>query len=521
MILKAIPHKSKFFIIFLFFFSIIINQYYASMGVFPQDTFLHFDSGYRILKGEAPFKDYWTVSGPLVDYMQAFFFYLFGATWTSYILHASLFNALLTLSTYFVLRNFKLNTTYSFIYSFLFSVIAYPISGSPFVDLHATYLSILGIYSLILAFKTQKKIYWILVPPLLGFSFLAKQVPASYIIICIFLILILYSLRSKKLDFIKYSLFSSAIFIFFLLIFAKFKEISFYSFLDQYIFYPQTIGAERFKNLNLTFSGLVDHFKFIYIALIPFFFVNIKKIIFKKNYFKDNNFYIFITIIVLTFSLILSQLLTKNQTFISFLIPILTAFSHISLIDAKLKNENIIYFLIVLICLAITFKYHLRFNEGRKFHELQNVNLNLSTDAKKIHIKLSGLKWISHQYKDNPKEEVNLIKEIKNHLNQDSRNKMLITNYNFLSLLLDQTLISPSRSYAGDGTTEPLKGNKYEKKYKKLMDDLIKKNNISVIYVIDSSDGTNAFHYVNYYKHCFTKTHILKNLISYDLQRCQ
>ena len=113
--------------------------------------------------------------------MQAFFFYLFGATWTSYILHASLFNALLTLSTYFVLRNFKLNTTYSFIYSFLFSVIAYPISGSPFVDLHATYLSILGIYSLILAFKTQKKIYWILVPPLLGFSFLAKQVPASYI----------------------------------------------------------------------------------------------------------------------------------------------------------------------------------------------------------------------------------------------------------------------------------------------------------------------------------------------------
>ena len=97
MILKAIPHKSKFFIIFLFFFSIIINQYYASMGVFPQDTFLHFDSGYRILKGEAPFKDYWTVSGPLVDYMQAFFFYLFGATWTSYILHASLFNALLTL----------------------------------------------------------------------------------------------------------------------------------------------------------------------------------------------------------------------------------------------------------------------------------------------------------------------------------------------------------------------------------------------------------------------------------------
>ena len=83
-------HKEKILIFFLIFFSLLINQYYGNKGLFPLDSFSHFDSGFRILLGEYPFRDYWIVSGPLLDYIQAFFFYVFGANWQSYVLHLSL-----------------------------------------------------------------------------------------------------------------------------------------------------------------------------------------------------------------------------------------------------------------------------------------------------------------------------------------------------------------------------------------------------------------------------------------------
>ena len=74
MLSKIISYKSKFFILFLFLFSITINQHYGNRGAFPIDSFFHFDVAYRILNGEHPFSDFWTVSGPTVDYIQAIFF---------------------------------------------------------------------------------------------------------------------------------------------------------------------------------------------------------------------------------------------------------------------------------------------------------------------------------------------------------------------------------------------------------------------------------------------------------------
>ena len=150
---NALFNKENSFVIFLFLFSLLFNQYYGNQGIFPPDSFAHFDTGFRILIGEYPFRDYWLVSGPLGDYLQALFFYLFGVNWQSYILQASFINAVLTITTFIVLRNFELNIYYSFIYSLLFSVLAYPSSGTPFVDHHSALFSLLGIYFLILAFE--------------------------------------------------------------------------------------------------------------------------------------------------------------------------------------------------------------------------------------------------------------------------------------------------------------------------------------------------------------------------------
>ncbi|MDC1476295.1 glycosyltransferase family 39 protein, partial [Pelagibacteraceae bacterium] len=235
--------KENLYIVFLFLFSILINQHYGNKGVFPVDSFAHFDTGFRILLGEHPFKDYWVVSGPLVDYIQALFFYLFGVNWQVYIFHASVFNAIISISTFIILRSFKLNNLYSFIYSLFFSALAYPVSGTPFVDHHSAFFSLMGIYSLILGIKSEKKIYWILLPIFFGFAFLSKQVPSSYVMIVTIVVLTFFSLRKKKYYWVKYSLPSSFIFILFVAIFGIIQKISLTTFLNQYFFYPQTIGA--------------------------------------------------------------------------------------------------------------------------------------------------------------------------------------------------------------------------------------------------------------------------------------
>ena len=150
------------------------------------------------------------------------------------------------------------------------------------------------------------------------------------------------------------------------------------------------------------------------------------------------------------------------------------------------------------ICLFATIKYHLRFNENRKFHDLENINFQLSSDANKIDKKLSGLNWITYEFKNDPDEEIKMINQIQSYLRNDSRNKMLITNYSFFATILNEKTFSPSRVYAGDGTTNPIKGNKYVPKYKKLMIDLIKKNNISVIYITVPLDDSNIYDFMRF-----------------------
>ena len=145
--------------ILLFFVAVGLCHFTGSRGVFPIDSFAHYDSGYRVLNGEHPFKDYWVVSGPFVDYLQSIVFYIFGTSWQSYILNSSIINGIITLSTYYLFINLGLKKNLSFFYSICFAILAYPSSGTPFVDHHSAFLSILAIYSLIFALKTLSKFF--------------------------------------------------------------------------------------------------------------------------------------------------------------------------------------------------------------------------------------------------------------------------------------------------------------------------------------------------------------------------
>jgi hypothetical protein len=207
------------------------------------------------------------------------------------------------------------------------------------------------------------------------------------------------------------------------------------------------------------------------------------KIFSERDYLRKKDFLYFLILFSLALSLILHQLLTKNQIFIFFLIPVLAAFSHITLLNYQFKEKFFIPLIIVL-CIFITFKYHLRFNEDRKFHELSNINFSLSQSGNKIDKKFFGLKWISTEFRDNPKEEINLILKTISHLQKDEKKKMLMTHYAFFSAVLNQKLFSPTRYYTTHGVSHPTKDNRYFKTYQNFFIKKIKQNNINVIYTM-------------------------------------
>jgi len=523
MLLKKINNfitNDKFLLFIIFLVSFLINKNYANFGAFPIDTFLHFDSGFRILNGEYPIKDFWIVSGIVVDYLEALFFYLLGVSWKTHVIHSSLVNGIITLATYAVLRSFQLKKIYSFLYSLFFGILAYPPSGTPFVDHHAAFFALLGIYCFTLALNNKKDFYWILMPIFFGLSFFSKQVPGSYIILPLAIITIFYSIIKKEYNPIKYSLLGSAIFIIIVFFIGAAHGISLNAFFIQYILHPQSIAGERLNNLNFSFGSFVTHYKFIFLALIPLTYLNINNLFSNINYIKEKKFYIFLAILFYTVGLIFHQILTKNQIFIYFLCPLLFAFLKIYLNNLG-KSKKIIFLIILALTFSITVKYHLRFNENRKFHELINVNLNLSEEAYLIDKRLEGLKWITPHHGSNPKNEIDFLNNILKILKEDKRKKMVMTNYLFFSTIMNEKLYSPSKTYTLNGVSFPVKGNKYYLNYKNYFYEKIKNNEIKVIYIISlGSEIPNRYVYDYLDKNCIVEHIFTKQFKKYEINKC-
>ena len=62
--------------------------------------------------------------------------------------------------------------------------------------------------------------------------------------------------------------------------------------------------------------------------------------------------------------------------------------------------------------------------------------------------------------------------------------KMVLSNYSFLSVILDDEFFSTTRWHTFDGTDYPQVGNKYFESYKKLFLKNINENKIKIIYTV-------------------------------------
>ena len=498
--------------------SFFINFYYSNLGVLPQDTFAYYDTGYRVLNGAIPFKDYWTVSGPFIDYLQAILFSIFSVSWEAYIINGSIINSVITVIFYYTLNIYNQRRSLNLFYCICFSILANPSMGVPFPDHYSAFLSLIGILLFLVAIKNDKKIFWFLIPVFYFLAFFSKQSPASYLLLPLIVSSILYIYYYKKINFIKYFGISSLLCLIFLFIFFYLNKIDINQFLIQYIFFPQTIAEYRIKNYQFNIYNLFFQFKWIYIFLIPLSIIFLIQIFQNRISEKKEKFIINIIIIMTSSVLIFHQVITKNFIFIFFLIPFLGSFMHLILRNEK-KYKTLISIFLISVTLFATIKYHLRFNENRKMLNLEKIDLRLAINAKYLHPSLNNLKWITREFPNNPVNEIKIINDSMEIIKKDKTNKMLLSGYLFFSAVLDEDLNNPSRWPSLGDASNPNLESEYYKDYEEFVENLIKTKKIETLYsTIDNEDDV----FVNIFdKNCMKTKLINEFLTKHDIRGCK
>tara|TARA_B100001564_G_scaffold239957_1_gene203036 strand:+ start:380 stop:1945 length:1566 start_codon:yes stop_codon:yes gene_type:complete len=509
----------------IIFFSFFINWYSANLGVMPIDTFGFFDTGYNILNGQFPIRDYWAYTGITVDYLQSLFFLIFGNNWHSYIIHSSFINVTSSLIFYFFLRDLNISKVFSLFYTLSFATLLYPVSGTPFAYLHAYIFSILGIMIFFLFNNLKNRKLLIFIPSIFFFAFFSMQTPSIYIGL-VLLIFIFYLIVFKKEYFLIESItYGSLLSILFLIIYLFLTDTSFKDLIYQYFLFPISIGDGRMASEvdayvklsdQLNFKRIFGDFKFIHVFLIPLIIFSIKDL--KKNKVSDLTLQI-IVFIFCTIFLIYNQLLQANQIYIFSLIPILAALLH-AYINKNHKKNFLISWILIVILSFISFKYHLRFNVDRKFIDLENIDKSIGFKANTLHANFKGLYWLTNL--KSTEEDKLLLQKALEILKKEKENSYIFTHYQFFSTILNEKFYILNRWYLWDNNSHPTENHKYFAYYKKFASNDFDKNKIKNIYLINEKNEISFKNIRNYFDNkCFTEEKILnERLIKLSLKNC-
>ena len=274
-------YKINYLLIYLslILFSFFINFYYANLGTEPVDSFVLYNGGFKVSKDLTPFQDYWLVTGPLMDYLNAFFFKILGVSWRSYIIHSSLANVLISILILILFLQLNLGKLFSFLYALMFSILMYPSVGVPFVDHHATIFVLASFCFFILGVNSKNNRYFFIIPFLLILGFLCKQTPTTYAVLAIFILGLINLYKHDEIKAYLYNvILGSVLSIIFLLSFFYITNISFTNFYTQYILFASSIGDYRLSNWKFDIFGFVHQFKFILIPLLYLFYLTFLKL---------------------------------------------------------------------------------------------------------------------------------------------------------------------------------------------------------------------------------------------------
>jgi hypothetical protein len=376
----------------------------------------------------------------------------------------------------------------------------YPGVGVPFVDHHSTIFLLSAFCLFIFGIKKKNDKYFFFIPSLLIIGFLCKQTPTTYGVFAIAFLGLIYLFNTNNIkNFLLSAAYGSFLSLLILIIFFYLTKIPTHDFLTQYIYFAGSIGDYRLLNWKPDYLGIIHEFKFL---LIPFMYSIYLNVIYYKNKKKDE-FIILLSINFFTALMIFHQSLTMNENYIFFLIPLLTAFIHTYNINKFTKN--IFLYLVIALCVFATTKYHLRYNEHRKFHRLEKVDLRKAVDANIIHAKLKGLKWITKTFNEEPNKEIEIILESIELLKNEKGKFSIITDYLFIPAVLNKNDYSPNQWYH-PGVSFPLKDSKYFKKYKNFFVEKLQKNGISKIIIV--GNGLEDLLLLTFDEKCISKSQI-------------
>ena len=88
-------------------YAYLVNWYSGNVGVMPIDSFGFLDTGYSIINGHLPVRDFWIFTGLIVDYMEAIFLFIFGNNWNSHLAHGSFMNIIGSIGLYLFLKEYN------------------------------------------------------------------------------------------------------------------------------------------------------------------------------------------------------------------------------------------------------------------------------------------------------------------------------------------------------------------------------------------------------------------------------
>ena len=517
-------------LLFLLIFSFFINQYYGYKGLTPLDDFLNFNCGYRILTGDLPFKDYYSVTGPALCTIQTFFYKLFGISWFSLVIHASMFNVILCGFFYFFLKKEKIPNHLIALFCLGISILGYPNNGVPGVDHHAWVLSLSSLLFFYLGLIKKDKVLFILSPVLLFISFLVKQVPSAYFLILILFLYFSYGMREKKFYLLKELLIISVGLIFFLIFSLKVYGIELNRFVEQYIYLSLNLGSNRFVISDLGFfKEKLANIYFLFFLILPLvinYFYFSKKSKPSNDYKKikldflislfliiicyvyelhtNNSAMSFIALPIITFFIYQIQFKTKNIHFLNYTYILLIFYSWLRLAQNNLyfasielavlffviiffilKNKKIFYSqsLLIIYFIFSTIYYFQTSIDSRKYKDVHSDSKNLIFDGAKIDKKFRNLDWHT-SYQENKTSEINNFILKINLLQELDGNFILITDYQIYNIILNFKDFSPVK-YWHTAVSYPDKKSKYRLNFEIFFKNKIIKNDVKYL-IIDN-----------------------------------
>ena len=495
-------------------FSFFISFYYGHQGLMPLDDLQNFNSGYRTLTGDFPFRDYYSITGPILDIWQGNIYKLFGISWQSLLLHASVMNCLYSLSIFIFLKKLKFTNLNCFFYSLSAGLLMYPTSGNPTVEHNSLILSSLATLLFLIALMENKKNYIFISIFIFFISFFTKQVPTGYFVVfCIFIYMSkIFSNYNWKILF-NFLVYSTILFLIFLIYF-YFNGVLLQDIFDQYIIIAMNLGESRLNNINLVFIyENVSKLFFLLFMLIPSFYLS----------YVTKKLNLSIILIGLSLVIVFYELHSNNQPITFSLLPLFISlfyffyskenlelqfiryFFYIVIVYAFyriLRFEIFYIFIFISILLVFYFKqkpsisslcliyllitsclYFEKYIKIRAWDDLNKNDLIKSFDAGTIDPKFKYLKWKT-VYFEKIDEEKKLIFSTLDYLKNLDKdvNYLLVSDYQIYNAILDRKDFSPVKYWFQDATY-PSRDHNLRKKFEIFFKTKLVKNNVKEIIV--------------------------------------